>query len=42
MVFLALIKLPYNLFCELLKYSLKLENRNRGYMMYLIKEFKIK
>jgi hypothetical protein len=40
MIIVSIIKLPINLIIELLKFSDKLEQRNKGYLKYLWIEFK--
>ena len=40
MILYKLIKLPFNLLIELLRYSDKLEDKNSGYIMYLWNELK--
>jgi len=42
MIFIALIKLPYNLFCEVLRFALKIEHKNDNYLTELIKTIKWK
>ena len=40
MIFIALIKLPLNLLLELIRFSAKLEAKNKGYLLDLLKKLK--
>jgi hypothetical protein len=40
MILLAIIKLPYNLLIEFIRYCDKIENKNKGYIKHIYNEMK--